>query len=170
MLSDGAFLPLLAAPDRSKHQRAWRRLIAELAGNAPQCQGEAERFHDHWHVCHHYVRELVDDPPAILRMLRVWLPPYAGPGLTLYRGENIDRMEARRVGIAWTPDLGTARTFASGLNATRKGGVLLRAAVPPQAIIAAPSAHARWLGENEFTVDASHIDEFVEIARFPPVY
>ena len=168
ILTDKPFGPLLRSPERSKHQAEWRGFIEELATLPRPGPDEAARFHGHWHVCHHYVRELVDDDPAVLAMLRVWLPPYAGPSLTLYRGENIDRMEAGRIGIAWTDEIETARTFAQGLNALGAGGALVQATAPASAIVAGPSKHSRYLGESEFTIDPQQLGPVKLLARFPP--
>ncbi|MCW5284983.1 hypothetical protein D8B29_00885 [Verminephrobacter eiseniae] len=129
----------------------------------------AERFHTQWHVCHHFLRELVADDDLLLPMLRVWLPRYEGPDMVLYRGENIDRFEAGRIGTAWSDKLETADMFAQGLNAVGKGGVILRTLAPAAAIIAGPSWHsAQWLGESEFTVDSGKLGKIQAVARFKP--
>lgn len=133
----------------------------------PATREEAEGFHDHWHVGHHYLRELVDDEPAVIAMLRVWLPAYTGPDLTLYRGENVDRFEAGRLGIAWTREIEKARMFASGLNALGRGGALLCCLVPSTAIIAGPSKHSEYIQEGEFTVDPRGLSAQA-LERYPP--
>ena len=46
--------------------------------------------------------------------------------MALYRGENIDRFEAGRIGTAWTDKEETAIMFARGLNAVGKGGMVLQ--------------------------------------------
>jgi hypothetical protein len=49
------------------------------------------------------------------------------------------------------------------------GGVLLRALVPAEAIIAGPSDHsANWLREREFTVDPRKLMAFERVRAYPP--
>jgi hypothetical protein len=122
-----------------------------------------------WHVCHHFLRELVDDDDLLIDMLWVWLPRYVGPDLVLYRGENIDRFEAGRIGTAWTGKQATAEMFAGGLNAVGKGGVVLRVTAPSTAIIAGPSKHSLYLGESEFTIDIGKLGAIDTIAHFDPI-
>lgn len=167
VLNDGQFLPLIKSPDLAANRAEWRTFIAEHAKRLPASPSEAENFHNHWHVCHHYLRELVDDETAVLNMLWVWLPQYKGSDLVLYRGENLDRLEAGQLGIAWTDSIVTARMFAKGLNAIGRGGVLVRAEVPASAIIAGPSTHSVYLGEREFTVDPRKLLATEALERFP---
>lgn len=169
ILSSKEFDPLLRSSDRPKHQAAWRELIRALTDLPPSSDQLAERFHTQWHVCHHFLRELVDNDDLLIGMLWVWLPRYQGSDLVLYRGENIDRFEAGRIGTAWSDKAETADMFAQGLNAVGKGGVILQTVAPAAAIIAGPSKHsAQWLGENEFTLDTSKLTGVEVIARFKP--
>ncbi len=68
------------------------------------------------------MRELVDDDALMLDLARVWLPRYVGPSLTLFRGENINRYEAGRIGSAWSDLEETANTFAGGLMRSAAAG------------------------------------------------
>jgi len=118
----------------------------------------------------HSIRESVGDDSVLLDALRILLPPYQGPPLLLYRGESTLRHRQRRHGFAWTGNVDIARMFASGLNATEpEGGVLLRVKASSEAIIAAPSAHSIYLGENEYTVDRRQLTGIRVVARFPPL-
>lgn len=168
VLKDGLFRPMIDGPDLIKHRAEWRAFIAEHANHPPASLGDAENFYNHWHVCHHYLRELVDDEAAVVDMLWVWLPRYVGPDRVLYRGENVDRLEAGRLGIAWTDEIDQARVFARGLNAMGKGGALVRATAPATAIIAGPSKHSRYLQESEFTVDTRGLGNVAVVETFPP--
>jgi hypothetical protein len=170
VLDDQPFRPLLDGAQRPAHQAEWRAFVAEMTASPPATLEEAERFHDHWQVSHHYLRELVDDEAAVLAMLRVWLPPYRGADLALYRGENVDRYEAGRLGIAWTREIEKARMFASGLNAMGSGGVLLRCLAPSSAIIAAPSGHSGYIQEGEFTVDPRSLENVQVLERYPRAF
>ena len=168
ILSGKEFGPLLGSADRAKHQAEWRDLIRDLAGLPPSSMQLAESFHTKWHVCHHFLRELVDDDDLLIDMLWIWLPRYVGPDLVLYRGENIDRFEAGRIGTAWSDKQGTAEMFAGGLNAVGKGGVVLRVTAPSAVIIAGPSKHSLYLGESEFTIDTGRLAGIEAIACFDP--
>lgn len=100
-------------------------------------------------------------------MLWVWLPRYEGPELVLYRGENVDRLERASIGTAWTNAEDTAQIFASGLNTVGSGGVILKARIPVDAIIAGPSEHSQYLGEHEYTVDSRRLGAVLQLRRFP---
>lgn len=71
VLTDQPFRPLIDSAQRAARQAEWRAFVTEMTAYPPESREEAERFHDHWHVGHHYLRELVDDEPAVLSMLRV---------------------------------------------------------------------------------------------------
>lgn len=157
---------LIDGPNRAQHRAAWRTFLTLLTASKPS-EDLAAQFHTSWHVGHHYMRELVEDDALMVKVARAWLPPYAGPAMTLWRGENIDRFEAGQVGMAWSDKVATAELFARGLNATGKGGVILKANAPSSAIIAGPSEHSIWLGEREFTVDPRLIPFADQLGSFP---
>jgi len=160
MLAGWDFGPLLEGPGRFRHQAEWRGLLAVLARTSPPSAGVQARFHTQWHVCHHFMRELVDDDQLMLGAARRWLPRYEGCGMELFRGENIDRYRTGRIGYGWTDQLSVAEMFAGGLNGEGAGGVVLTAKAPPSAIIAGPGWHiSDWLRENEFTVDVGRLEE-----------
>lgn len=162
------FVPLIESPERAKHRYRWRQFVRELQVLRPSSPEVAARFHVQWHVCHHRLRELVDDDRGLLDALPAWLPPYVGGGLTLYRGENSDRFDQAKLGWAWSTRRETATMFASGLNAVRSGGILLCADVDATDIIAGPSTHSIRIDEFEFTVDPRKVRSVDVIARFPP--
>lgn len=168
-LAGPLFAPLLESPERGKHRDRWRQFVRELQVLPPSSHEVAAKFHVQWHVCHHFLRQLVDDDEALLDALPVWLPAYVGGGLTLYRGENSERFEQGKLGWAWSTQQKTAITFASGLNAFASGGLLLRAEVDATAVIAGPSMHSTRIDEHEFTVDPRKVSSVNVIARFPPL-
>jgi hypothetical protein len=97
---------------------------------------------------------LKNDLPLFAEALRHALPPYQGPGVTLYRGEQLERHLQGIHGIAWTATIETAQMFATRRTALKDGtGVVLRADVPAQAIAAEPTAHSMSLKEDEYIVD-----------------
>lgn len=164
------FWPLVDGGVPHARRREWRDQMVMLATTPPTFPELAAAFHTQWHVCHGFLRELLDDDDLMIRLAKAWLPPYQGPDLTLFRGENIDRLEAGRLGSAWTPQHETAEMFAGGLNAVGKGGVLLKVLAPAAAIIAGPSDHSsNWLQEAEYTVDVKMLGDIVQVKRFPSV-
>jgi len=115
------------------------------------------------------MREQLNNDEALLNMLRRWLPSYAGPNLTLFRGENIDRWRCNDIGMSWTTDRNTAKMFARGLNAVHAGGVLLQCDVCSAAIIAGPSSHSLHLNEAEYTVDPRLMRNIKIVEEYPTV-
>ncbi len=160
------FMPIIESQDRLRHRDRWRDMLShiELGAFHPDT---AAKLHVRWHECHHFLRELIDDDALLLHAARAWLPAYAGANRTLYRGENIDRFEAGRLGSAWTAKMTVAEMFAGGLNAFGKGGVVLRAEAPAAGIISGPSRHSFYLGEDEFTVDPGMLGWIEVLSRFP---
>lgn len=115
----------------------------------------------------HNIRSQVNDDKNLLYVLRSLLPPYMGKGLWLYRGENLARFEIQKIGFCWTAKENIAKMFASGLNAYKTGGVLLKAWAPPTAIISGPNEHSKYLGEDEITVDALSVEKLQVLQKFP---
>ncbi len=169
ILEGKLYRPLIDAPEVARHRADWRHLFAELAVNPPRDQEISRRFHTKWHESHHFIRELLDDDDLLVEAAKVWLPPYVGPSLVLFRGENVDRYQRGAIGTAWSDQEETALMFARGLNAVGCGGVLLRVSASVEAIIAGPSDHsANWLREREFTVDVRKTAGVEALARFAP--
>lgn len=127
-------------------------------------------FDTYWIEGGHRIREQVGDDHALAAFLRLSLTPYrhkAGEPVELFRGENIDRLRAGRIGFAWTPSRATAEMFASGLNAVGRGGVLLRAWFGVE-VIAGPCGHSLYLGEDQYTVDPTPQFEYEVLGEYPP--
>lgn len=159
---------MIRSAERTRYRTEWRGFLRSLASLPPSSIELAEAFHTQWHVCHHFLRELVDDDDLLLDVAWVWLPRYQGPSLDLFRGENIDRFDAGRVGSAWSDRREMAEVFASGLNAIGQGGAILYSKVPAASIIAGPSAHSLYLEESEFTIDTRKLEHITVVARFAP--
>lgn len=169
ILNGDIFGPLLDSPDLPSIRAEWQAQLIDAIENPPNTPELSTAFHTQWHVCHHLLRDLVEDDALMKDLAWSWLPPYTGPGVILYRGENIDRLEAGRTGTAWSDQPETAKMFASGLNNEGKGGVILRTNAPAEAIIAAPSDHsASWLREREFTVDWRKLTTIDRVQFFTP--
>jgi len=82
---------MLSSADLALHRKCWRRYVNDLIRLPPSSQELSERFHTQWHVCYHFLRELVADDELLMDMLWVWLPRYQGEFLILYRYENANR-------------------------------------------------------------------------------
>jgi hypothetical protein len=107
------------------------------------------------------------DDRLLVRLLQHLLPPYQGEATTLFRGENVERFEARRVGFAWSSRIEVARMFGRGLNSVPCGGVLLRARFEPTAIVCGSPAQSQYLGEDQCTIDPFAGTVVTAVERFP---
>ncbi len=98
----------------------------------------------------------------LVRLLRVVFPPYEGPDLTLYRGEN-GGWARRTPSLSWTRDIQIARDYAQESGRLHElGGVLLQASIPAERIIADLADHDH-ADEQEVLVDARGLNfEIVE--------
>jgi hypothetical protein len=121
-----------------------------------------------WIVSGRRIREQIGNDRLLCNLLRQGLPKYTGGAVTLYRGENLGRWRAGRLGFAWTLNVEVARMFARGLNAVPPGGILLRCTFEPTSIISGPNDHSRHLQEDQFTVDPFSVAGVQEIEEFPP--
>ncbi len=95
---------------------------------------------------------------------------YTGEQMRLFRGENQDRWSACKIGMAWTPDIETARMFVRGINSNPNGGVLLESSFEREAIISGPNSHSIYLGENLFTIDPVYLANILVVEIYPPCF
>jgi hypothetical protein len=154
---------LLAATDAGH----WASLAQTLLGDASAPMRIEGAFSTYWIEGGHRIREQVADDCLLVCLLRHLLPPYRGEATTLFRGENIERFEAGRVGFAWSSHIEVARMFGRGLNSVPGGGVLLRARFEPTAIICGSLAHSQYLGEDQCTIDPFAGTVITAAERFP---
>jgi hypothetical protein len=145
------------------------KAIATSASQQPIRTKFRKYFHTYWTEAGRAIREQIDDDNLVAGLLRKLLPPYHGPARTLYRGENLDRYRAGRIGFCWTESTNVARMFGRGLNAVGSGGVLLETNAGTDSIIAGPSEHSLHLGEAEFTVDPKSLAEIRELENHPSI-
>ena len=124
-------------------------------------------FHQCWTIFGHRIREQVNDDELLLGLLRCMFPVRSFSQLTLYRGENLDRLNSGRVGFCWTTDISIADMFAKGLNSICSGGATLKHTFPGSAILAGPSPHSTYLGESEYTVNTKGLEVFEVVSYFP---
>lgn len=152
-----------------KEQKGWRSYAALLLDEQRLSPETTDQFGTHWIEAGHHMREQITDDRLLVRLLRHVLPTYEGEAIQLFRGENTSRWEKRAVGLAWTPNIETARKFGRGLNAVNSGGVLLTARFEPNAIISGPNRHSRYLHEEQFTIDPFASTTFSAIEYFAPI-
>ncbi len=146
---------------------AWRGVLQSFVVGSAPLPSDPESFGTYWIEGGHRIREQVADDRLLTQFLRTILPPYSGSPITLFRGENQDRLSAGYLGLSWTTDSKVATMFASGLNAVGSGGVLITATLGAPAIISGPNAHSLYLGEQQFTVDPFAVAGIRTVAVFP---
>jgi hypothetical protein len=137
----------------------WHEAIHQLTADPRPSSDLAEALLHFW-VTHgfRFASSLKGDL-VLADALRHLLPLYAGPGLTLYRGELLTRHEARIYGMSWTPKIDVAQIFADRrLHLGEGPGLMLEIDAAPQMIVADRPAHTSWLGEMEYIVDPRMID------------
>lgn len=153
--------------DEIYNNGSWLEFSQRCIRHRPYIIELQKSFHSFWIEKGHRIRSQVNDDKQLLRVLRILLPPYIGEGLWIYRGENLARFEAQKIGFCWTAREDIAKMFASGLNAYKTGGVLLKAWASPAAIISGTHGHSKYLGEDEITVDGFSVENLQVLLTFP---
>ncbi len=148
-----------------------RRAFQRVSRLQPLPRATREYMHGFWVAYGQEIRDEIGDDAILLRALGVLLPVYEGPDLTLYRGETMFCRRRGRYGISWTRDLAVAREFAAGeMRSCVGGSVVLRAAVPANAIIFSPHlSGSDTYGESEYLVDRRGLGVVGVIERFAEV-
>ena len=146
---------------------SWRAVVNSHLFKSHPLPVSIRAFDVYWIVAGHRIREQVAADRLLARFLRKTLPPYLGGQLTLFRGENLDRLNDGRIGFAWTPKYEVAEMFAAGLNACGSGGAVLTATLDASAIICGPNAHSEHLGEGQFTADPFRVTDARIVGTFP---
>jgi hypothetical protein len=107
------------------------------------------------------IREAINDDLALIRGLRILLPPYTGPAVRLYRGEPPDD----HGGISWTRDRKVGDLHARA----RRPSVLLETYAPPAAIIHRLTDKETG-GEREYFVDYPRLPRVTIVKRYTDEY
>ena len=149
--------------------RQWGSYAQLLLSHSNYTEACRELFGTYWTEAGHHVREQMADDRALVRLLRHMLPSFSGSATILYRGENLQRWNDHKVGLAWSSSIDVARMFAGGLNAVVSGGILLSAHFAPTAIVSGPNDHSRYLGEGQYTIDPFCDTKIKELETFPPM-
>lgn len=145
----------------------WKRVfqrLARLDRVSRDMQWMWLQFYIQWGE---HTRVEVGDDLLLIRALRVLLPPYRGPAVTLFRGEGARNRHRRTYGLSWTSEREVAEDFANRDWRTSVGGsVLLQTRAPPAAIICAPHRLDNRFGEREYLVDRRRLDGVTVLKRF----
>ena len=141
---------------------AFQRVVA-LGVVHPNAQ---QRFLNAWCRVGSSLRQIIDDDPTLCDALRVLLPCYRGPPVSLYRGESARR---QHIGLSWTRSYHLAEKFALyGIESVRSprrgGGVVLHTIAEEVAIISAPCLLGGF--EGEYIVDPRRLTDVTIIHRF----
>jgi hypothetical protein len=114
-----------------------------------------------------HIRIKVEDDLLLIGALRILLPRYRGPAVTLYRGDSFWNRRRRTYGLSWTSEREVAESFANRDWRTCEGGsVLLQTRAPPSAIICAPHLLDKGYGEHEYLVDRRRLGRVTVLQLF----
>jgi hypothetical protein len=149
----------------------WTDALRRVARSASPPDQFRHFLLDVWRHHGDHIRQEVDDDLLLARALRVMLPPYTGPAITLYRGEGFRNRKRRTYGLAWSRQVEIAREFArTGLWRTTNGGsVLLEVTAPSEAIICEVPETDDSYAEKEVIVDRRHLRAVKVLERFSPL-
>lgn len=126
-----------------------------------------EAFLAMWVYRGDHLRQEAGSDLELIDALRVMLPPYRGPSLTLYRGDGAWNRRRRTYGLSWTTSVEVARGFAAGIWRNTEGGsVVVRCDAPAEAIICAPSLEGSRYDEAEFLVDRRRLGRVRLVERY----
>jgi len=115
-------------------------------------------------------RESVNDDIVLIDLLHIFLPPYTGRSVELFRGETALNRRKQTYGMSWSADRKAAAFFATqDERCCHPGGsVLLRTVAPASAILGAPHVlGARYSAEAEYIVDRRRLSGVTVLERFP---
>lgn len=121
-------------------RRAFRRLIR--AGRVDDSIKPV--FTEAWLRSGDRMTEQVGGDLVFVSALRLFLTPYEGPALSLFRGVSFWDWTCRSYGVSWSADKECARSDALAARRSLGGSVLLETNAPPQAVVFAPATeHGR---------------------------
>lgn len=116
------------------------------------------------------IRCEVNDDCLLIAGLRVLLPPYTGPAVTLYRGDSLYNRHHRTYGLSWSARRAVAESFARGIWRTFTGGsVLVQTSAPATAIVCRVGRASDNHQEAEYIVDRRRLEGVKAIARYPQI-
>lgn len=138
----------------------WRDALAQLhSGPSPNEKIGAD-LRWFWITYGFHVAESLKGDLILIDLFKRHHPPYAGGAVALYRGELAERHHRHIYGFAWTPNRTVAQMFASRRQSLGEGNsVVLQLIASPEMIVAVPTQHSSYLGEDEYLVDPRLIGE-----------
>ena len=144
----------------------WRRAFRALIRSGQVDDSIKPVFTEAWLRSGDRMSDQVGDNLVFVSALRLFLPAYEGPTLTLLRGDSFWNWERRSYGASWSADRDVAKSDALQARRVRLGGsVLLQASAPPEAIVFAPaSGHGN---EQRHIVDRRLLHEVTVVERLP---
>ena len=143
------------------------RLVARRLKGAAVGPEVARHFLDLWLNDSYPLLDDVGDDAIVGDVLRVVLPRYTGPSLTLYRGDSAFNRRRGSYGFSWSANVEVAEQFAAGIWRMSEGGsVLLQADAPAEAIICAPALFANDYDELEYIVDRRQLRSVQVLKRY----
>lgn len=115
-----------------------------------------------------HLRALTNGANVLAAGLRVLLPPYTGPALTIYRGDSWFNRCRRTYGLSWTTSIEVARHFASDTvwRTCVGGSVLLETMAPADAIVCVPGLTDDRYAEQEVVVEPRRLGKVNVVERF----
>lgn len=147
----------------------WSRAVDSLTTGPSPNIAKGQALLSFWLDCGLYSipRGLKKDMPHLFDAFKYLFPPYAGEGLTLYRGELESRHSKGVYGISWTPNVEIAKRLADRRQHLSEGrGVVLKIEATPN-MIAIPvndySDRAATREEDEHLVDPRMIHGKVSV-------
>jgi hypothetical protein len=117
-------------------------------------------------VEHKHLSLEVGDDRALLAALRVLLPVYNGPPVTLFRGTHARERRARRYGMSWTSSREVGGIFADPKRHGGDDSVLIETIAPPEAILCDVAAAGGPYDENEYLVDRRYLTTVKLVRRY----
>jgi hypothetical protein len=114
-----------------------------------------------------HIRLETGDDLTLIRGLRVLLPPYTGPAVRLYRGQDALETRRRSYGLSWSSSREVAEGYAQGLLQYCTGGsVLLEALATPDAVLCRIGRTEDRYGEAEYLVDRRRLQRVKVVAEY----
>ncbi len=101
--------------------------------------------------------------PVKVALCRIFMPPYAGPPVTLYHG----CLAGEEAGMSWTGQLGTARAFARYKAA--RGETIVVSTITSD-IVCHVRQFMKRCGEDEYVIDPARIGEVQRLETLPQRY
>ena len=143
----------------------WRRAFRALIRSGQVDDSIKPVFTEAWLRSGDRMSDQVGDDLVFVSALRLFLPAYEGPILTLLRGDLFWNWERRSYGASWSADRDVAKGDALQAQRGLGGSVLLQASAPAEAIVFAPaSGHGN---EQRHMVDRRLLHGVTVVERLP---